>query len=140
MNIVKWISLIMQTICVLNGFDYYHEQSMQSILMSKFAMLPNGSYFGYSITYQSQSQSLVISAPMADKIGQVFNYDIKSSNLTKIDFEIRREVENVTNYWLGATVKAGPSFFTLLREHEVLWKIKDKDYLELDVMRYYLEK
>ncbi|CAH2073354.1 unnamed protein product, partial [Iphiclides podalirius] len=107
-TMAKWIIPIIQVIFIKECCSFYHELSMKSTDIT----MPDDSLFGYSVTYQPQIQSLVISAPTADKIGQVFIYDIKRSNSTKVEFDLKIEDKNYTGYWLGADVKAGSSFFT----------------------------
>ncbi|XP_068629808.1 integrin alpha-PS4-like [Battus philenor] len=100
-------------------YSYYHEQSMKSIVSSLYGAMPNESFFGYSITYQPLTKSLLIGAPTAGFEGQVFEYDIKSKNISKVDINLGTE-HNTTNAWLGANIKAVDMFFTTCAPRNVL--------------------
>ncbi|XP_050345363.1 integrin alpha-PS4-like [Nymphalis io] len=85
---------------------YYHEITT----VKPYYPLREDAYFGYSMAFLDND--LVISAPRADDIGQIYNYDTKTDNLDKFDLQLIREVKKYKHdYWLGATVTKGSSFF-----------------------------
>ncbi|XP_047527597.1 integrin alpha-V-like isoform X1 [Vanessa atalanta] len=86
--------------------SFYHEIST----VNPNVPLPKDSYFGYSMA--SLDNDLVISAPRADNIGKIFNYDTRTDTTTSIFLNLKREVTEFNHdYWLGATVAKGHSYF-----------------------------
>ncbi|XP_045542805.1 integrin alpha-PS3 [Papilio machaon] len=118
MHYIKWTVLIVQ-ILVIPNFAFYHIKSMKTIVPAMNLVLPNDSYFGYSITYQPYIRSLVISAPMANFTGHIYIYDIDKDHIIKDNINIITD-DNNTRPWLGATVKTGKSFYTTCAPRPVL--------------------
>ncbi|NP_001296481.1 integrin alpha-PS4-like [Bombyx mori] len=72
----------------------------------------NLTYFGFDIAYVATTRSLIVTAPIADNIGQVYVCQIDNLHCKPIERNIVRDNSKYDhNYWLGATVEAGSSFF-----------------------------
>ncbi|XP_030024222.2 integrin alpha-PS2 [Manduca sexta] len=92
----------------------YHEKSLKVFQPGDLkSPLRKEANFGFSIAYQSATQSLIISAPTADYIGRIYSCDIElKRNCTVVPYDIKRDDPLYNHdYWLGATVKAGPDYF-----------------------------
>ncbi|XP_012549403.1 integrin alpha-IIb [Bombyx mori] len=108
MRLVLFLCLLQQYI--LRSLAIY------SMLASKKILPPvrnsNLSYFGFGIAYVTDKKSLIISAPIEDNIGQVYVCQANNFTCESVKRHILRENDMYDhNYWLGATVEAGPTFF-----------------------------
>ncbi|KAJ8722469.1 hypothetical protein PYW07_003649 [Mythimna separata] len=110
MRSLIWVCLAVATWSA--AFALYYETKKQ--IFQPPTSLRNNSYFGYSITYDGSMKRLVVSAPRSDNIGDVYDCSIDKNSCNVIDKSVivrGREIENYTHdFWLGATVKAGPDF------------------------------
>ncbi|XP_045490923.1 integrin alpha-5-like [Colias croceus] len=73
--------------------------------------LPADSLFGYSIAYQKSMRHLIISAPTADNIGQIFRAELDNGFVRQIPVPISHDQSNQDNYWLGASVQTNSTNF-----------------------------
>ncbi|XP_064071726.1 integrin alpha-PS4-like [Vanessa tameamea] len=89
----------------------FHQKSM--LIFKGPSSLREGSLFGYSMSYESKLQSLIVSAPKANDIGRIFTINITSSEVTDVRVPLKRLTPDLIkhDFWLGATVKANSDYF-----------------------------
>ncbi|XP_072943790.1 integrin alpha-PS5-like [Epargyreus clarus] len=107
---------IVLLLCIQVSTQLYHEPSMQTFSYN----LPDDSYFGYSLTYQPYLKSLMIGAPKADKIGQIFTITINTTTVgqraklipVKTPPQLQKaadEAKGNVSFMFGASVQVGSS-------------------------------
>ncbi|XP_026747582.1 integrin alpha-8-like [Trichoplusia ni] len=97
------------------GLAIYHEYSAVSFTAPDLKTRPNDTFFGYSITYDSEHKNLIISSPAENDIGEVYKCTLNDDrNCTKIPRTVDRySTDYKHKYLFGATVKAGPKFVVM---------------------------
>ncbi|CAH2086141.1 unnamed protein product [Euphydryas editha] len=88
---------------------FFHQKSMQTYKAP--STLNEKSLFGYSIAYESNLQSLIVSAPKADDIGKIYTININTSMIKEVHVPIDRWPSVKHDFWLGATVKSNADNF-----------------------------
>ncbi|XP_046965336.1 integrin alpha-8-like [Vanessa cardui] len=102
---------------------FYHEVST----VKPNVLLSEGSFFGYSIA--SLDNEIVISAPRADNIGKIFSYDTRTGTTSLLLLNLKRGLTEFNHdYWLGATVTKGSSFFVTCAPRVVEYNINLPTY------------
>ncbi|XP_046965377.1 integrin alpha-8-like [Vanessa cardui] len=103
--------IIMLMGLTIQSLGLFHQKSMQ--IFKGPSSLSEGSLFGYSMSYESKFQSLIVSAPKANDIGRIFTININSSEVTDVRVPLKRLTPELIkhDFWLGATVKASSDYF-----------------------------
>ncbi|CAH0604911.1 unnamed protein product [Chrysodeixis includens] len=111
MNWYIWACLLT---AVPPGLAIYHEYSSVSFIPPDYKSRPADSFFGYSITYDSENTNLIISSPAENDIGEVYTCTLDVRKCTKLPNNITRLSPDYQHkYLFGATVKAGPDFVVM---------------------------
>ncbi|CAK1545145.1 unnamed protein product [Leptosia nina] len=109
--------LILLYLEILKSNAFFHEPSMK-IIDAPNSVTGTG-LFGYGVTYLSSKKSLIVSAPRSDVFGQVFLIDLQdytirnvhSQHLMQAQARTKNASDIVTEWWFGASVRAGHDFF-----------------------------
>ncbi|XP_023934836.1 integrin alpha-4 [Bicyclus anynana] len=75
--------------------------------------LQDNAFFGYSMAYQSESSSLLVSAPQQMREGKIFNMNM-TSGIVKDESSFHDKLKAGAlkyDYWLGAAVAVGPDYY-----------------------------
>ncbi|XP_050345358.1 integrin alpha-V-like isoform X2 [Nymphalis io] len=105
--------LVFLTGATIESQAVFHDKSMQ--IFKGPSSLSEGSLFGYSISYESKYQSLIVSAPKANDVGRIFTININNSVVKEVHIPLIRLTPNLIkhDFWLGATVKANSDYFVI---------------------------